>query len=170
MIRLKKKWLNKISNVFQFYNSDYIGSHIRTFGFFKDIKDKNVLFSFNISCVYENLLEFWNKYKYTIYFASDSSYLKKYIYYKLVNENISVLVNQNKSKHSFVNVKNIDESTIFDIEILSNAHYLVLTWTSTYSKTIYIKNKNCNRNNCKFIIPFIRNVDLTLEKKKILKG
>lgn len=166
MIRLKRKWFNKISNFYRYFKSDYIGSHIRTFGYFKDIKDDNVLYSFNETFVFVNIIEFWYKYKYTIYLASDSSYLKKYIYEKLMNRNISVTINPNKSHHSYINSKRIDKSTIFDIEILSNAHYLILTLKSTYSITIYIKNKNCNVFNCKFISPFQRNFDLNAIKNR----
>lgn len=165
MIKLKMKWFNKIQSFYKYFKEYYIGSHIRTFGYFKDIKDKNVLYSFNETSVYVNIIYFWNKYNCTIYFASDSSYLKNYIYAKLIDENISVTTNLNKSHHSFVNDKRIDEDTIIDIEILSNAHYLILTWTSTYSKTIYIKNKNCNIKNCIFISPFIRNIDIINKKE-----
>lgn len=164
-VKLKNKWINKINKKFKYYDKEFIGSHIRTFGFFKDLKDRSVLHSFNITEVFEIFYVFITDHSLPFYLASDSLILKKFIYTELSKNNIFINTDLILTDHSYAYNNRIEINTVLDLEILSKALFLVLTSRSTYSTTIYLKNINCDLQKCKFISPFIRKYDL-LQKNK----
>lgn len=133
----------------------YIGSHIRTWGFFKDFKDflakerfDSSVTTFNIKRVTKAIRSFIRKYKKQLYLSSESIRLKEIIKEILEKQKKVFHSNMVNISHNRASKEVIGLDIVIDIEILGNADALLLSADSSFSKTVFFKNRNCLKSRC----------------------
>lgn len=155
---LKDKYKKYINEKWPTLRNSYVGSHVRTWGYFRDFKDfidekrfETRINTFNLEKVIKMVVGLANTYKKQLFFSSESIKLKGIIKEKIEKAGFIFLSNMIDVTHSRVSNATLGLDIVIDMEILSNASALVLSLESTFSQTIFFKNENCLQHKCRIV-------------------
>lgn len=155
--------------------NNYIGGHIRTWGYFNNFKDfigkerfDTKVSTFNTSKVNSTILTMIRKYYIPFFLSTESIKLKEIIKKSVEGLGFSFMAYMEKVSHSRSSDKeSFGIDIIIDIEILTYVEALILSADSTFSKTLGFKNKNCFIKKCYSIRTCDRSVyEGVYDKKK----